>query len=446
MGRISMPQGRGSLKHNIRDYTEEEKVLHENINFNKTSQNIVFVHKNVKDAYEEIFGDYVREYNSKQKRNDRKIKNDDYLSKIKSSKNGEHVFYEDVLQWGTLEDFYKESNRELAKKALIKYMETFKERNPNLKLIGAYLHMDEVSPHLHFDYIPVATGYKTGLPVRNSLSKAMEQMGYTVDKGATRKNNQTMQWKEHEREYFASICKEVGLEVEPEKNWGRSNMSVAEYKEARNKMEKELAALGRREQEEQRQKIDKEMSEYKKAISTEIDATKAETEQQCEVKLADASRKAETIIAEANTTNEKSQQQLKWIASRGNTITAYEDANRSLMEFFKDQLKTVKKVLSKVAGLVVSSTTFFLDETKVSHCTYTISNTNPYPVIAESEKYDFSYSFNANENMVLPTDAKVAQDFVIACTTGDVTVSPVDLSPEISKKIKRHNIDIDLLS
>lgn len=102
--------------------------------------------------------------------------------------------------------------------------------------------------------------------------------------------------------------------------------------------------------------------------------------------------------------------------------------------------------LSKVAGLVVSSTTFFLDETKVSHCTYTISNTNPYPVIAESEKYDFSYSFNANENMVLPTDAKVAQDFVIACTTGDVTVSPVDLSPEISKKIKRHNIDIDLLS
>ena len=78
MGRISMPQGRGSLKHNIRDYTEEEKVLHENINFNKTSQNIIFVHKNVKDAYEEIFGDYVREYNSKQKRTDRKIKNDDY--------------------------------------------------------------------------------------------------------------------------------------------------------------------------------------------------------------------------------------------------------------------------------------------------------------------------------------------------------------------------------
>lgn len=47
---------------------------------------IIFIY-----AYEEIFGDYVREYNSKQKRNDKKIKNGDYLSKIKSSKNWEFL-------------------------------------------------------------------------------------------------------------------------------------------------------------------------------------------------------------------------------------------------------------------------------------------------------------------------------------------------------------------
>ena len=74
MGRISMPQGRGSLKHNIRDYTQEEKSVLTNIDFNKTNQNIIFVHRNIKDAYEEIFGDAVREYNAKQKRNDQKIK------------------------------------------------------------------------------------------------------------------------------------------------------------------------------------------------------------------------------------------------------------------------------------------------------------------------------------------------------------------------------------
>ena len=243
MGRISMPQGRGSLKHNIRDYTQEEKSVHTNIDFDKTNQNIIFVHRNIKDAYEEIFGDAVREYNAKQKRNDRKIKDDDYLSKVKTSKNGEHIFYEDVLQWGAQQDFYDRETREKAKKALTKYIETFEERNPNLKLIGAYIHMDEASPHLHFDYIPVATGYKTGLAVRNSLSKAMKQMGYVVENGASKKNNQTMLWKEHEREYFASLCEEAGLEVEPEKTWGRANLSVEEYKEAKMEMDDRILEL-----------------------------------------------------------------------------------------------------------------------------------------------------------------------------------------------------------
>ena len=66
-----------------------------------------------------------------------------YLSEIKTSKNGEHIFYEDVLQWGAQQDFYDRETREKAKKALTKYIETFEERNPNLKLIGAYIHMDE---------------------------------------------------------------------------------------------------------------------------------------------------------------------------------------------------------------------------------------------------------------------------------------------------------------
>ena len=85
--------------------------------------------------------------------------------------------------------------------------------------------MDEASSHLHFDYIPVATGYKTGLPVRNLLSKAMEQMGYIVKTGACKDNNQTMLWKKHEREYFGTLCEEVGLEVEPEQSWGRGTLS-----------------------------------------------------------------------------------------------------------------------------------------------------------------------------------------------------------------------------
>ena len=35
-------------------------------------------------------------------------------------------------------------------------MDGFQERNPNLILVGYSIHMDENSPHVHFDIVPVA--------------------------------------------------------------------------------------------------------------------------------------------------------------------------------------------------------------------------------------------------------------------------------------------------
>lgn len=435
MGRISMPQGRGSLKHNIRDYTQEEKSVHTNIDFDKTNQNFIFVHRNIKDAYEEIFGDAVREYNTKQKRNDRKIKDDDYLSKIKTSKNGEHIFYEDVLQWGTQQDFYDRETREKAKKALTKYIETFEERNPNLKLIGAYIHMDEASPHLHFDYIPVATGYKTGLPIRNSLSKAMEQMGYVVEKGASKKNNQTMLWKEHEREYFASLCEETGLEVEPEKTWGRANLSVEEYKEAKMEMDDRILQLAEENLTMKKQEADK------KAMAIVDDAnTQAEEirKQATEIK-----KQADVELAKSKSASVKSQEQLRWLESRIETIKHYEESSHSLMDFFKTQLDNVKKTLAKVSGVILSSTTFTLIDNNVIHKTYSVNNTNPYPVTADSDEYNFSLALEANEELTFLTD-DVGKRLAVAFTTGEVTVSPIELEPEIRKKIIKYHPELDI--
>ena len=45
------------------------------------------IQENLKEAYEKEFGEAVKNYNEKQKRKDRKIKN--YLDKIKKSENGE---------------------------------------------------------------------------------------------------------------------------------------------------------------------------------------------------------------------------------------------------------------------------------------------------------------------------------------------------------------------
>ena len=233
MGRVSMPQGKGSQMHNRREYEKYGKPAPDNIDVSKSHENITLVDKDIKEAYREIFGEALDKYNAKQKRADRKI--EDYCDHIKKSKNGEKLFYEDVVQWGSKDDFQNPQTRERAKEALVKYVEGFEERNPNLKLIGAYIHMDEASPHLHLDYVPVANGYSRGLETRNSLDKAMKQMGFQPE-NESRKNNATKLWKESERAVFGEICRGLGLEVEPERKSDRKSLTVEEYKDARDEM------------------------------------------------------------------------------------------------------------------------------------------------------------------------------------------------------------------
>lgn len=247
MGSISMPQGRGNRQHNLRNYGEGK--LPSNIDVTRTDQNIVWKDETITHAYHRIFDDAVSEYNAKQKRKDRQIK--DYRTHILNSKNGEKEFYEDVLQWGKQEDFIEHPEwREIAKQSLIEYIEGFEDRNPGLELIGAYIHMDEASPHMHFDYIPVAEGYKTGVQKRNSLDRAMRNLiavrtgsEYSPrpdEKDASGKctDNATKQWKEMERAHFKKICIRRGLAVDGEiKTPERDSLSVLEYKAEMRKQE-----------------------------------------------------------------------------------------------------------------------------------------------------------------------------------------------------------------
>lgn len=286
MGTVSMPQGKGSRYHNLRLYEEHGMDVPENIDSSKTSENIVLIDKELTKAYDEIFGDSVAEYNAKQKRADRKI--EDYCKHLSNSKNGEQLFYEDVVQWGSKEDFIDNpTNREIAKQCLIEYVEGFQKANPQLAIIGAYIHMDEASPHLHLDYVPVATGYKRGLSKRNSLDKAMKQMGYVPDGKQSKINNATQVWKASERARFAEICRNHGLEVEQERQWGRKNLSVEEYKQAKEEM---LSSIERERETKLNtlSELDKSVSERKSEIDglnnqkTEIDAQIAQKTAQIE--------------------------------------------------------------------------------------------------------------------------------------------------------------------
>ena len=208
---ISFPKGDGSLTHNNRDFIANNVVPE------RTSWNRTYIKESVSNAYEKCFGEAVKEYNDKQKRKDRKI--DNYVKKIENSDNGEKVFYENIVQLGTKYDTPVVDEHgnltEVAKEAITvleEYVKTFQERNPNLYLFNCVLHLDEATPHLHIDYIPVAHGYKTGMKTRNSLSKALQEMGF--EKGKGRYDNETIAWEKREREYLTQLCQERGIEVE----------------------------------------------------------------------------------------------------------------------------------------------------------------------------------------------------------------------------------------
>ena len=230
---ISFPKGRGHLTHNNRDF------ICNNVVPERTAWNRIYMQESLKDAYEKCFGQALRDYNATQKRKDRQ--KNDYLKEIENSGNKEKTFYENIVQIGKKTDTPVADENgvmtEAAKAAievLDRYARTFQERNPNLYLFNCVMHLDEATPHLHIDYIPVAHGYKNGMKTRNSLTKAFQQMGFA--KAVSRKQNETVAWQEREREYLTELCREQGIEIEV-LGVQRDNLSLPEYKAAMREVE-----------------------------------------------------------------------------------------------------------------------------------------------------------------------------------------------------------------
>jgi hypothetical protein len=231
---ISVVKGRGSMAHNNRNFTTQ------NVDKNRVKDNITYKAEPIEQAYEKCFGAEVERYNSTQKRADRRIGN--YMDYIRNSKNGEKLFYETVVQVGNKFDCAVGTrNGELAKRALQDYMQDFQRRNPNLYMFNAVLHMDEATPHLHIDYIPLAHGYQRGLQVRNSLDKALKEQG--IDGKANKKENSTHNWQEAEKNALEGFMRAYGLERAEEKGIKREHMSIDQYKAVAEQIHNEVREL-----------------------------------------------------------------------------------------------------------------------------------------------------------------------------------------------------------
>ena len=126
---------------------------------------------------------------------------------------------------------------QLAATVLDEYMRGFQERNPQLRVFSAHLHMDEATPHLHIDFVPFTTGSKRGLDTRVSLKQALAAQGF---KGGTRGDTEWSQWVRSEKEQLAAVMERHGIEWE-DKGTHDQHLSVLDYK--KEQRAKEIAQL-----------------------------------------------------------------------------------------------------------------------------------------------------------------------------------------------------------
>ena len=226
---ISAMVGHGSVNHNSRKFHAK------NTDPERSHLNVTYCQENIKAVYHELFDEALERYNAKQTRADRRIEN--YYEKIRSGKQ-EKPFHEIILQVGNKDDMSADSDEgRLAAAVLDEYIRAFQERNPNLRVFSAHLHMDEATPHLHIDFVPFTTGSKRGLDTRVSLKQALAAQGF---KGGTRGDTEWSQWVRSEKEQLSAVMERHGIEWE-DKGTHDKHLSVLDYK--KEQRAKEIAAL-----------------------------------------------------------------------------------------------------------------------------------------------------------------------------------------------------------
>lgn len=160
--------------HNHRNF---KKSYNEDLDLTRSKDNIILVGskdiaKDIEKLYKTEFDEAVYNYNSKQKRADRKIIN--YLDKV-SEDNKKNVAVEMILQLGDKEDWQNASLEDKKKMEQVfkKGLEVLESKG--LRVGNAVIHLDEVSPHCHIVAVPVAKGFKTGMEKQVSAKAVLEK-------------------------------------------------------------------------------------------------------------------------------------------------------------------------------------------------------------------------------------------------------------------------------
>ena len=141
--------------HNCRKYDDKEY----DVEIIRGTNSIV---NDVKKLYKDEFEDARLEYNSRQVREDRKIK--DYFTHVSNNTKSDlacEIIIElgDMEFWGTKDITYKKKMTNVFEEQV----KSLEELVPNFKIASAIIHYDEKSPHLHIIGVPIKYQNKYGM-------------------------------------------------------------------------------------------------------------------------------------------------------------------------------------------------------------------------------------------------------------------------------------------
>ena len=141
-------------KHNLRDYDNQRELI-------RTIYGTNDIVNDVKQVYLDEFEEARLEYNNKQTREDRKIK--DYFKKVCDSQND--IACEIIIELGDM-DFWQDKDDEYRFKMTDVYNEQIQDLSkilPTFKIASATIHYDETSPHMHIVGVPVIENCNRGM-------------------------------------------------------------------------------------------------------------------------------------------------------------------------------------------------------------------------------------------------------------------------------------------
>ena len=225
---INWNKGEVSERHNSRDEELCKNESHIDLyNEHGLSFHETLFHKDLREAYIELFSKFIEIYNAGQKRKSRKIDIDSYMQSIiddtrgkrqtkrvngkkvvdENSRQGKQLSYEINACVGNTyrqkdengKTLYDDTNhhirpeefpRELQHEILREYSAEFQDRNFYFYVVNINIHGDEgfynrrgeweyANIGVHIEFVPFSDGFKQGLFVQNSMNKALAKMGFT---------------------------------------------------------------------------------------------------------------------------------------------------------------------------------------------------------------------------------------------------------------------------